>query len=221
MKKPLIRAWLCTACVSLASPAMAESSGLLLPSCLISLIASPAMAQEASASAQAAARPYTVDYAASKIEFSGTHADNKFSGNFTEWKAAINFDPANLGASRLAATFNTASLKTGNAMYDGTLPQADWFDAKNYPEAKFTSTAITAKPGGGYSATGNLTIRNITKPVTFDFTISDLSKSPVKAEGTLTVNRLDFDLGKKSDGNAEWVSRDISIKLTIVATPAS
>lgn len=167
----------------------------------------------------AQAKDYVVDYQKSKIEFSGTHADNPFNGTFGEWTAEVSFDPANLATSKLTATFKPASAKTGNSMYDGTLPQADWFDVKNHPEANFTSTAITAKKDGGYSASGNLTIRGITKPVTLDFTLSDLNASPVKATGSLTVNRLDFDLGKKSDAPAEWVSKDIVIKLDIAATP--
>lgn len=171
------------------------------------------------ASADARATDYAIDKAQSKIEFSGTHADKPFKGSFGEWTATIAFDPADLGASKIAATFNTASAKTGDAMYDGTLPQADWFHTKEFPEATFTSTAISAKEDGSYTATGDLTIRGITKPVSFDFTLSDLAQSPVTATGHIILNRLDFDLGKKSDGAAEWVSKDITIALHIVATP--
>lgn len=174
-----------------------------------SLYASPAGAAE-----------YSVDTKASKITFSGTHADNPFSGSFGEWTALVTFDPADLGASKIVATFNTASAKTGNSMYDGTLPQADWFDVKTHPQATFTTTAITAKPdGSGYSAAGDLTIRGITKPVQFDFTLSDLAQSPVTAKGSFTLNRLDFDIGKKSDAPAEWVGRDITVSIDITATP--
>lgn len=172
------------------------------------------------ATAPAEAAEYTVDTKASKIAFSGTHADTPFSGNFEEWTAVLSFDAGDLENSKFIATFNTASAKTGNAMYDGTLPQADWFDVKNHPQATFTTTAIAAKPdGSGYSATGDLTIRGVTKPVQFDFTLSDLAQSPVTAKATLTINRLDFDIGKKSDASAEWVSRDITLTLDITATP--
>lgn len=163
---------------------------------------------------------YTVDYKNSQVEFSGTHADNPFTGQFTEWTAQISFDPVNLAGSKLSATFKPASAKTGNAMYDGTLPAADWFDVANHPEANFTSKSISAKVDGHYTAEGDLTIRGITKPAVLEFTVSDVTKPPVKAEGTLTLNRLDFDLGKKSDATAEWVSKDIAIKLHITAMPA-
>lgn len=167
----------------------------------------------------AAARDYTVDYSASKIEFSGTHADTPFKGTFGEWTATVTFDPANIETSKIIATFKPDSAKTGDAMYDGTLPQTDWFNTKEHPQATFTSTTVRNKDGGGYIADGDLTIRGITKPVELAFTLSDLAQSPVTATGSLTINRLDFDLGKKSDGDAEWVSRDIKIDITIVATP--
>ena len=108
-----------------------------------------------------------------------------------------------------------------NALYDGTLPQKDWFDIKNHPQASFNSTSITAKEGGHYNAQGELTIRGITNPVSFDFTLSDLTQSPVKLDGTLTINRLDFDIGKGSDASAEWVSRGITIKFDVWSIPAN
>jgi polyisoprenoid-binding protein YceI len=172
------------------------------------------------AAAPALAADYTVDYKNSKIEFSGTHADTPFKGTFGVWTAAIRFDPADLAGSNIVATFDTASAKTGNSMYDGTLPQADWFDAKNHPQAIFASTAIAAKEdGSGYTATGDLTLRGVTKPVSFDFTLGAPEKAPVTAKASFAIDRLDFDIGKKSDAKAEWVGREITLTLDITATP--
>ena len=167
----------------------------------------------------AEARDYTIDYGASKIEFTGTHADNPFKGAFGEWTAAITFDTADMEKSKIIATFKPDSAKTGDAMYDGTLPQTDWFNTKEHPQATFTSSQIRRKDDGTYMAEGDLTIRGITKPVRMDFTLTDPDSAPVRAEGSLTIDRLDFDIGKKSDGAAEWVSREININFMIVATP--
>ena len=170
-------------------------------------------------SVSANAAVYTVDYPASSVSFSGTHADNAFTGKFEKWTAEIDFNPAHLDTGHIKATFDTSSAKTGNKMYDGTLPEADWFDVKQFPKAEFVSTSIKENADKTYEVAGNLTIRNITHPVTFKFTLSDLSKSPVKAKGETTINRLDYDLGKKSDDSGEWVGKDIKIELEIVATP--
>ncbi|MDP2205044.1 MAG: YceI family protein [Alphaproteobacteria bacterium] len=176
---------------------------------VFSLIAAPALAAD-----------YVVDYKNSKIGFSGTHAGNAFSGTFGTWTALIRFDPADLAGSQIIATLDTNTAKTGSSMYDGTLPQADWLDVKNHPQATFTSSAITAKEdGSGYTAAGELTLRGVTKPVSFDFTLGDLAQTPVAAKASFAIDRLDFDIGKKSDAAAEWVSREIVLTLDISATP--
>jgi polyisoprenoid-binding protein YceI len=166
------------------------------------------------------AAPYTIDYTASKVAFSGTHADNKFEGKFDKWTAEIDFDAAKPEASHMKASFDLSTAKTGNAMYDGTLPEKDWFDIKEFPKAEFVSTSVKANPDKSYAVTGNLTIRNITHPVTFNFTLSDVTKTPVKASGHFAIDRLSYDLGKKSDDKAEWVGKDITISMELVATPA-
>lgn len=172
------------------------------------------------ATAPVQAADYVVDYKNSKITFSGTHADNAFTGTFGTWKALIRFDPADLAGSQITATFDTNTARTGNSMYDGTLSQADWFDVKNHPQATFTSTTLTAKEdGSGYTATGDLTLRGITKPVSFDFTLGDLAQVPTTAKASFSIDRLDFDIGKKSDAPAEWVGREIVLTLDITTTP--
>lgn len=170
-------------------------------------------------STSAMAADYKPDYTASQIEFSGTHADNKFTGKIEKWTAEISFDPKQLETSSIKAEFDLATAKTGNKMYDGTLPEADWFNTKQFPKASFVSTAIKANPDNSFTATGNLTIRSITHPVDLVFTVTDLTKSPVTADGHFIIKRLDYDLGKKTDDKAEWVSKDITVTLKIVATP--
>ncbi|MCE2926314.1 MAG: YceI family protein [Rickettsiales bacterium] len=164
------------------------------------------------------AAEYIVDKAASSIAFSGTHAGKPFKGTFGTWDAAITFDAANLAASSVKVTIDTASAKTGDAMYDGTLPTADWFDVKNHPQATFISESIEKKEAG-YSAKGTLTIRGKAVPVAFDFALSDLAAPPVKTTFTLTLDRLAHDIGLKSDAKAEWVSKDIPISVTLAASP--
>lgn len=164
------------------------------------------------------AADYAIDPKVSAVHFSGTHAGKPFEGNFGEWTATIAFDPENLSESKINATLKTASARTGNAMYDGTLPQSDWFHTKEFPEITFTSTAITHKQDNQYSATGDLTIRGKTLPVTFDFTLSDLSVAPVTASAAFTIDRLAYDIGKKSDPKSEWVGGEIAVKLDVTAT---
>lgn len=166
------------------------------------------------------AKTYVVDKAASQISFMGTHAGKPFEGKFGTWQADIEFDPDNLEGSKIKAVFDLKDAKTGNAMFDGTLPQADWFDVKNTPQGVFESTQIMSKGDGVYAASGELTLRGVTQPVAFDFTIDDLSASPVKVKAEFPIDRLAYGIGQKSDASAEWVSQTIEVLLDIAATPA-
>jgi polyisoprenoid-binding protein YceI len=158
---------------------------------------------------------YEVDYAKSRLAFSGKHTGNDFTGAFEKWDALIAFDPDDLAASKIEVTVDTASAKTGNKLYDGTLPNDDWFDVKNHPQAKFISSGIAKNPDGSYTAKGMLTIRAVAQPISFDFALSDLAAPTVKF--TLTLDRLAFTIGAKSDPKAEWVSREIMLDVMLVA----
>ena len=166
------------------------------------------------------AKPYTVDYKNSKLEFSGKHAGQTFKGTFKKWKADIDFNSEKPEESKISATFETASAATGNPLYDGTLPKDDWFNVKNHPTAQFTIKMVAKNDDGSYKADGLLKIRQIEQPVTFNFKLDETNAKQVKAEAKLKLDRLAFELGKKSDPKAEWVDKEIEIKLTILAAPA-
>ncbi|WP_109901926.1 YceI family protein [Zavarzinia aquatilis] len=167
----------------------------------------------------AAAATYVVDPARSSVGFSGTNSGEAFTGTFKSWTADIVFDPADLAGSHLKVVFDTASATTGNAMYDGTLPQADWFAVKDYPTASFTSTAITANADGSYTATGKLQIRNVTNEVSFPFTLSLPANGPAEAKASLNLNRVAYGIGVQSDPAGGWVGPYIAVTIDVVATP--
>ncbi len=167
--------------------------------------------------APALAASYTVNHAASRIEFTGTHAGEPFRGTFDAWLGKIAFDPAAPEKTTLRADIDMTRVSTGNKMFDGTLPSDDWFDVKNHPKATFKSTAVAANPDGSYQVTGDLTLRGITQPVSFAFVLDDAHAAIVTATASFNVDRLSFDIGKKSDPKAEWVGRDIALTLKVNA----
>lgn len=163
------------------------------------------------------AAEYAVDYEHSELSFSGTHAGNEFSGVFEDWTAEIAFDPDDLEGSHVHVVIQTKSAKTGDKQYDGALATKDWFNAKKFPEAVFDSTAIDANDDGSYAVSGNLAIKEIVKPISFNFTLTDITQNPVEAEASFSLNRLDYEMGLKSDPGAEWVAEDIVLQLKVSA----
>jgi cytochrome b561 len=164
------------------------------------------------------AKEYGVDPATSTISFSGTHAGQAFSGKFEKWNASISVDFDDLAKTHIAVEIDTASAKTGNALYDGTLPQADWFDVKNFPQASFVSTQMKPVSEGTYQVDGELTLRGQTKPFSLTVTMSDIRARAITATARFPIDRLMYDIGKTSDPKAEWVSKEILVEFSLTAS---
>jgi polyisoprenoid-binding protein YceI len=158
-------------------------------------------------------KKYPINYNKSYIEFSTKHVGNEFSGKFNKFNAEINFDFTNVENSNIYIKFQLKSATTGDQMRDKTLPTKDWFDAENFPNAEFTSSKIT-KDGDLYQIDGNLKIKNTTKNISFKANINK-NKNLVQAKGEFKIDRLKFNIGKKSDPEAKWVDQYVKIKFKI------
>lgn len=163
------------------------------------------------------AGPYIVDKAQSKITFSGLHIENQFSANLDNYQIDINFDAQNLASSSIQVVFFLNNIKTGDSIYDATLIESDWLNLSKFKTAKFISNNISQEEENLFKADGKLTIKTITMPLTFKFRLSDLGNSSVKAISNLEIDRLNYEIGKDSDPEAEWVSRNINIDIELVA----
>ncbi|MDA7704999.1 YceI family protein [Rickettsiales bacterium] len=159
---------------------------------------------------------YVINQEKSIIDFSGIHAGNKFTGNIGKYQAKIDFDQNNLKNSQIEVIFDMANFKTGNDMYDGTLPTKDWFDIKNHPKSYFKSKKIIKK-NANYYIIGDLTIKNITKEVKFDFDLKNIEKNSVSVKSNFNINRLDYNIGIESDPDGQWVDLKININLNLIA----
>ena len=99
--------------------------------------------------------------------------------------------------SSLSLTIKAASIDTRNADRDGHLRSNDFFDMETYPTITFTSTAVEKTGDDTYRVTGDLTIKDVTKPVSVDFEYMGTAKDPfgnerLGLEGTTTINRKDW-----------------------------
>jgi polyisoprenoid-binding protein YceI len=142
---------------------------------------------------------YSLDTAHSRVGFVARHAVvTKVRGQFADWSATAHVDTANPAASSVTVKINPASVSTGNADRDGHLTSADFFDVAAHPEWTFVSTDVE-RDGTTWAITGDLTIKDVTKPVTIEFEETGSAKDPfgnvrVGFEGELTVNRKDWGL---------------------------
>jgi len=87
-------------------------------------------------------------------------------GRFTSGaEGSIEYDPQAPEIARVELRIKAASIDTGDAKRDGHLRSPDFLDAEKYPEITFKSTTIERKGNNDWLARGNLTIRDVTKPV--------------------------------------------------------
>src|SRR5690606_29273239 len=97
----------------------------------------------------------------SDIEFSGTQLGADFDGEFEKFTAEISFSPDDLAGSKVSVLIDIASANTENADRDSQIVSPDWFDAAQWPTAKFETKSITETAPGQYEAVADLTIRDV------------------------------------------------------------
>ncbi|MHB1523215.1 MAG: YceI family protein [Candidatus Dormibacteria bacterium] len=143
---------------------------------------------------------WKLDMAHSAIEFSVRHMMvSTVKGNFREFSADLELDPEDLTKSSVRAVVKVASIDTREPQRNAHLTSADFFEAEKFPEMVFQSTRVEHLGGDRYRVTGDLTIKDVTRPITLDVTHLGTQVSPygVKAAGfeaTATLSRKDFGL---------------------------
>src|SRR5687767_6707805 len=100
---------------------------------------------------------YTIDTAHSSADFSVRHMMvSTVRGSFQKVTGTIEFDPANVAASKVEANIDVASIQTGVADRDAHLRSADFFDAENHTTLHFVSTRVVPTGENEANIEGNL-----------------------------------------------------------------
>jgi polyisoprenoid-binding protein YceI len=160
---------------------------------------------------------YVITPPNSKIEFIGSKVTGSHNGSFEKFNgeiAYVNNDPTK---SHVNITMDVNSIQTDDPGLTKHLLTPDFFDVAKFPQATFVSTEI--KPGGdkgaSHTVTGNLTLRGVTKAVTFPATIAVTPETAI-VDANFAINRKDF--GINYAGAADNLIRDdVVLKLTIRA----
>ena len=164
----------------------------------------------------AAAASWVVDAGQSRLGFVGKQSGTAFDGRFTNWHADIDFDPAKPAVGHAVVTIDMASAVTGDATRDQSLPQADWFSVKAFPEARFEAREFRARGGNAFEASGDLTIRGVKKPVVLPFTL-DIDADVAHAKGRLAILRTDFGVGQGAWSDGQMVGLDVDVTIDLTA----
>ncbi len=141
---------------------------------------------------------YNLDPAHSRIGFVARHAMvTKVRGSFNEVQGTGYLDVDNPAASTIELEIEAKSVDTRNADRDNHLRSNDFFDMETYPKITFKSTAVSKAGDDTYTVVGDLTIKGVTKSISFEAELSGPAKDPwgnsrVGLEGRVEVNRKDW-----------------------------
>ena len=148
----------------------------------------------------------------SSVKFEIKNFGFNVTGSFSGLKGTVQFDPSDLNNSSFGVTIDANSINTGIDMRDDHLRSDSYFDVKNYPRIHFVSSHITpAKKAGTFFVSGNLTIKETTKEVSFPFTAQPQADGFL-FNGEFKINRRDFKVG-----GSGTISNELTVKLEVVA----
>ncbi|MEV6689703.1 YceI family protein [Streptomyces sp. NPDC051130] len=141
---------------------------------------------------------YVLDPAHSRIGFVARHAMvTKVRGAFHQFEGTVHLDGTDPTRSSAQVSVKVESIDTGVEQRDQHLRTNDFLDAPNFPEITFRSTSVEPLSDTEYRVTGDLTIKDTTRPVTIDFEYTGNAVDPygnlrVGLEGSVTISRQDF-----------------------------
>lgn len=172
---------------------------------------------------------YNLDPTHSRIGFVARHAMvTKVRGSFNQVEGTGFFDADNPSASKIELDITATSIDTRNADRDNHLRSNDFFDMDTYPKITFVSTAISKSGDDTYTVVGDLTIKGVSKSISFDVELSGPVKDPwgnarVGLEGRVEVNRKDWGISWNAplEAGGILVSEKVTLEFEVSAVKAA
>lgn len=184
----------------------------------------PAAAEPAGAPVEAASGTYVIDPSHTMVLASWSHFGfSNPSINFGSVEGAIVYNAEDVSASSVEVTLPISGIDALAAEFHDHLSSADWLDAARFPAATFRSTRVEPAGGNRLTVTGDLTVKDTTRPVTLDVTLNGAGPHPMTKrpsigfDATATVLRSDFGLGNY----APAVSDEVTLRITTEASVAA
>ncbi len=166
---------------------------------------------------------WQIDSAHALIEFSVTHMMiAKVRGRFNDFSGVVELNENNPEKTNVSVEINVESIDTRSKQRDDHLRSPDFFNIAEYPKMVFKSTNVEVTDNKKAILTGDLTIKDITKPVSLNVVFNGMSKSPwgttsAGFSATGKINRKDWELtwNQTLETGGVLVGDDIQINIEI------
>ena len=165
---------------------------------------------------------WTADKAHSSVKFTVTHlVVSEVEGRLKMFDGSMETSKTDFSDAKINFSADVSSIDTDNEMRDKDLKGENFFAADKYPQMKFTSTSFTPAGGNKYKLAGNLTIKDVTKPVVFDVTYGGtanaMGKTKLGFKAKTTIDRFDYNLkwNKATEAGGLVVSKDVDLVVNV------
>lgn len=189
-----------------------------------------AAALTAAAAPAAAPMTWTVDADHTTVGFSVKHFFTPVEGQFDDFEVDLQYDAENPSASTVSARIAVASVNTNNDRRDQHLMSGDFFEAEAHPAITFESTSVRADGDQGLVATGDLTIKGVTREVELPITLLGIQDIPAEMQemlggaqriasfhASLSIDRGDFGVGTGNWAATLVVGGQVDIDIAVEA----
>jgi polyisoprenoid-binding protein YceI len=195
-------------------------------------VAAEAAAAPAEAPAAEAIKPvagtYQLDPSHTDVLVQWTHFGfSQPSAQFGISEGTLTWNADDVSKSSVQVTIPVTAIDTFVDKLDEHLKSGDFFDAAKFPTATFKSTGVAAAGPNKFTVTGDLTIKDITRPVTLDVTLNGagehpmLKKQAIGFSATATLKRSDFGVGAYAPNVSDEVQLRITTEGTLADAPAA
>jgi polyisoprenoid-binding protein YceI len=171
---------------------------------------------------------WTLDKGHSNVKFTITHmVVSEMDGSFRIFDGSLEHSKPDFSDAKVNFTIDVASINTDNERRDGHLKSDEFFNAEKYPKMTFQSTSMKSLGNNKYELTGNLTIRDVTKPVTFQVThggvLTTAQGAKAGFKATTTINRFDYNLkwDRATETGGLVVGKDVTITVNVELNKAA
>jgi polyisoprenoid-binding protein YceI len=173
---------------------------------------------------------WNVDAAHTEVTFEVRHFFTPVSGKFDEFDIDLVYDAEDVSNSSVRASIPVGSIDTNNEGRDEHLESPDFFGAADYPRITFESTAVRRISESELIATGDLTIKDVTREVELPITLLGVKEIPAEMqamlggvdrvaafEARLEIDRNDFGVGTGQWAADAVVGTNVSIRIAVEA----
>ena len=156
-----------------------------------------------------------VDTAQSQIHFALKQMGVSVEGSFAQFNATVDFHTDRPQAAKADIIIRTASIALPTDDASKQARQMDWFNAGQFPSARFVSTAFQPIGDGRFLVKGKLTIKGITQDVSAPF-LAKAQANGLVVDGALPISRLAFHVGDGEWSDTSVIADAVQVKFHLV-----